>query len=377
MNKLALSLLIVTFSLTTLGLFILHESSYYTAQFELGDRYYFIKNQSVWIILGIFFAFLVSRIKENVLYNVSLPLLLVTLGLLVLVFVPGIGLELNGSNRWINLGFTGFQPSELLKVTLSLYLASWLSIKEKGRIIAFLILIGIATGLVLLEPDLKTAIIIGCTSFIVYFISGASVKEVTPIIIIGALLIMVVAGASPYRVERLTAFQNFDVDNLDSTSYHTKQIVIALGTGGLTGVGFGNSVAKYSYLPENTTDSIFTVFAEEAGFIGSIILISLYVALSAIGIAIASRARTQFGKLLAAGIIVFITIQTLINLASQAVLIPITGVPLPFISYGGSNMLINYVAIGLMMNIAFNKGSSTRKNTSLVKFGRGRFKLRK
>jgi cell division protein FtsW len=240
--------------------------------------------------------------------------------------------------------------------------------------LAFLILIGIATGLVLMQPDLKTAFIIGCTSFIVYFLSGASVKEVAPILIIGALLIMVVAGASPYRVQRLTAFQNFDVNNLKTTSYHTRQIVIALGSGGLTGVGFGNSVAKYSYLPEHTTDSIFTIFAEEAGYIGSIILISLYVALTSIGIVIASRAKTQFGKLLAAGIIVFMTIQTLINLASQAILIPLTGVPLPFISYGGSNMLINFIAIGLLMNIALNKSSSPRKHTSLAKFGKGRLK---
>lgn len=373
MNKLALSLVCVTFILTTLGLFILYESSSYTALLDLKDKYYFIKNQSIWIGLGIVAALFVSRIKENLLYNLSLPLLLTTLGLLVLVFFPGIGLELNGSHRWINLGVSVFQPSELLKVTLSLYLASWLSVKEKGRLMAFLILLGVASGLVLMQPDLKTSFIIAFTSFIVYFVSGASIKEISPILIIGALIIAVVAGASPYRVQRLTAFQNFDVNNLESTSYHTKQIVIALGSGGLTGVGFGNSVAKYSYLPEHTTDSIFAIFAEEAGFIGSLILISLYVALCAIGIIIATNAKTQFGKLLASGIIVFITIQTLINLASQAILIPLTGVPLPFISYGGSNMLINYVAIGLLLNIALNDGASQRKNTGLSRLKRGTF----
>lgn len=361
MNRLALSLLVVTVILTTLGLFILYESSSYTAQLDLHDKYYFIKNQSIWIFLGIIAAIVVSRLKESFLYNISLLLLVATLFALLLVFLPVIGLELNGSRRWINLGISIFQPSELLKITLSLYLASWLSIKEKGRLMAFLILLGIASGLVLLQPDLKTAIIIGATSFIVYFVSGASMREVAPILIVGLIGIVLLAGASPYRVKRLTAFQNLDVHNLSSTSYHTKQIVIALGSGGLTGVGFGNSVQKYAYLPEHTTDSIFAIFAEEAGYVGSAILVAIYIALSTIGILIAANARTQFGKLLATGITVFITIQAIINLASQAILIPLTGVPLPFISYGGSSMLINFVAIGLLLNIALEKVPAPRK----------------
>jgi cell division protein FtsW len=315
----------------------------------------------------------VSRVRESLLYNLSLPLLLTTLGLLILVFFPGIGLELNGSHRWINLGISIFQPSELLKITLSLYLASWLSIKEKGRLMAFLLLLGVASGLVLLQPDLKTSFIIAATSFIVYYVSGASMREVAPVLIVGLLIIVLVAGASPYRLKRLTAFQNFDVNNLNTTSYHTKQIVIGLGSGGLTGVGFGNSVQKYSYLPEHTTDSIFAVFAEEAGYIGSIILISIYIALCAIGILIAVNAKTQFGKLLASGITVFITIQSLINLASQAIVIPLTGVPLPFISYGGSSMLINFVAIGLLFNIALDQRPTVRKGTGLSRFKKGTF----
>lgn len=375
MNRLALLLIIVTFVLTSLGLFILYESSSYTAQLNLHDKYYFIKNQSIWIFLGIFGAFVISRFKESLLYALSLPLLVLTLFLLILVFFPGIGLELNGSNRWINLGFNIFQPSELLKVTLSLYLASWLSVKEKGRLVAFLILLFVASGLVLLQPDLKTALIILATSFIVYFVSGASAKEIVPVLIIAAMGIAIFAGASPYRVKRITAFQNFDVNNLNTTSYHTKQIVIALGSGGLSGVGFGNSIQKYSYLPEHTTDSIFAIFAEEAGFIGSTVLILLYLTLASIGICIALYAKTIFGKLLATGITVFITIQALINLMSQAILIPLTGVPLPFISYGGSSMLINFLAIGLLLNIALEPRPGSRKNSTLEVRKKSRFKL--
>jgi cell division protein FtsW len=232
--------------------------------------------------------------------------------------------------------------------------------------------LGVASGLVLLQPDLKTSVIIAATSFIVYFVSGASMKEVAPVLIIGLFGLILLSGASPYRMKRISAFQNFDAGNLNTTSYHTKQIVIALGSGGLSGVGLGNSVQKYAYLPEHTTDSIFAIFAEEAGFIGSVILITIYVALSAIGILIAQNAKTQFGKLLATGITVFITIQTLINLASQAILIPLTGVPLPFISYGGSSMLINFVAIGLLLNIALGKHTSPRKSGSTLRI-KGKF----
>lgn len=355
MNKLSLALIGLTAFLTLFGLFILYESSSYTAQLDLGDKYYFIKNQGIWIILGVVAAFVVSRVKEQFLYNLSLPLLVVTLILLVMVFLPGIGLELNGSHRWINLGFTVFQPSELLKVSLSLYLASWLSSKERGRLLAFLILLAVACGLVLIQPDLKTTVIIAVTSFAVYYASGSSLKEIGIIMAIVAVLAVGLVGAAPYRVQRLTAFQNVDVNNLNNTSYHTKQIVIALGSGGLAGVGVGNSVQKYAYLPEHTTDSIFAIFAEETGFIGSAILIAAYMALTAIGIMIALRAETQFGKLLATGIVVFVSVQTWINLASQAILIPLTGVPLPFISYGGSSLLINFIAVGLLLNIALDK----------------------
>lgn len=355
MNRLSFLLVLIVGILTLLGLFILYESSSYTAQLNLNDKYYFIKNQSIWIVLGIVGSIIVSRFKEGLLYAASLPLLLVTVILLVAVFLPGIGLELNGSHRWINLGFATFQPSELLKISLSLYLASWLATKEKGRLLAFLILMGVCAGLVLLQPDLKTSFIIAVTSFAVYFISGASWKEIGAIAAIVIIGLVGLVGAAPYRVQRITSFQNFDVENLNDASYHTKQIVIALGSGGVAGVGFGNSIQKYAYLPEHTTDSIFAIFAEEAGFIGSTILISLYAALSAIGISIAMHAKTQFGKLLATGIVVFLSVQALINLASQAILIPLTGVPLPFISYGGSSILINYVAIGLLLNIALQR----------------------
>lgn len=361
MNRTGVSLFLITLTLSILGIFILYESSSYTALLHLSDRYYFIKNQSIWLFLGIILAIVTSRIKRSFLHTISLPLLVFSILLLLVVFLPGIGLELKGAHRWINFGFFVFQPSELLKVSLTLYLAAWLSVKEKGRLLAFLILMGTCGGLVLLQPDLSTTFIIVVMSVTVYFVSGASVKEMAMIFLIFAVLIGGLIGAKPYRVARLTSFQNFDHSQVSASSYHLNQIVIALGAGGLTGVGFGNSTQKYAYLPENTTDSIFAIFAEEAGFIGSLLLIGMYVLQMYLGIVIASRATDPFGKFLAAGITIFLAIQTFLNIASQAILIPLTGVPLPFISYGGSAMMINYISIGLLMNISRETHKTGRK----------------
>lgn len=352
MNRAASLLFAVTLLLSFLGLFILYESSSYTALLNIGDKYYFLKNQSVWLVLGIVLCMITSRIPYKKLYSFSLPLLVGTIILLVAVFLPGIGLTLKGAHRWINLGFTVLQPSELLKISLTVYLAAWLSFKEKRRLIAFLLLVSICILLVVLEPDMGTAMIIAATATFVYFFSGASLRDMS---IIGLVFIVGVAGLiaiAPYRVTRFAAFTNFNSGDLSSTSYHVKQVLISLGSGGLTGVGFGKSVQKYAYLPENTTDSIFAIYAEESGFIGSTFLVALFFINFLLGFIISLGTHDPFGRLLAFGITIFIGIQTLINLASQVVILPLVGVPLPFISYGGSSMVINFIAIGLLLSVA-------------------------
>ena len=352
MTKPAIFLLATGTLLSLLGIFILYESSTYFAVLSIGDKYYFFKNQLLWFVIGIVGCLLAAKINYKNYYKFALPLLIFSLSLLLLVFLPGIGLELKGAHRWINLGFMTIQPSEILKITLTIYLASWLSEKEKGRFPAFLMLIGASVILVLLEPDMGTAFIIGGTATVVYFLSGAPIRD-----LIFILLLILVAGVGlvrlePYRVERLLAFQNFDEKDISSASYHIKQILVALGSGGITGLGFGNSIQKYAYLPESTTDSIFSIFAEEAGFIGATLLVGLFIALAFLGFMISAAAPDLFGKLLAAGIITFISIQAFVNMASQVVLIPLTGVPLPFISYGGSSLIINLISIGILINIA-------------------------
>ena len=357
MSKAGVLLFLTSISLSLVGVFILYESSSYSALLSIGDKYYFVKNQAVWFILGLVGCLVISRIDYRKYYNFALPALLFSIGLLVLVFMPGIGLKLYGAHRWLNLGFTVVQPSEILKITLTIYLAAWLSVKEKGRIFAFLMLLGLSVLLVVIEPDMGTGLIIAATATVVYFLSGAPIRDMMVILLIMAGGAFSLIKMAPYRVARLAAYQNLDHQDLSTTSYHVKQVLIALGAGGLFGAGLGNSIQKYAYLPESTTDSIFAIFAEEAGFIGSTALIAVFIFLILLGFYIAARAQDPFGKLLAAGIITFMAIQTFVNIASQVVLIPLTGVPLPFISYGGSSLIINLLSIGILMNISRGKVS--------------------
>lgn len=352
MNKAGIFLFLDALFLSFLGIFILYESSTYSALLTIGDKYYFVKNQLIWLILGVIACLLISKIEFKKYYNIALPLLLSSLLLLVLVFIPGLGVKLKGAYRWINLGFVILQPSEILKITLTIYLAAWLSIKEKGRALAFLMLVSLSVLLVIIEPDMGTAVIIGITATIVYFLSGAALRDLVLILLLMLIGGVVLIKLEPYRMARLSSYQNLDPKDLTTASYHVKQILIALGSGGFSGVGFGNSIQKYAYLPESTTDSIFALFSEEAGFIGSTILILMFGAFSTFGFLIALRAPDLFGKLLSAGIVSFISIQAFINIASQVVLIPLTGIPLPFISYGGSSLIINFVSIGILMSVA-------------------------
>lgn len=352
MSRAGIFLFLASLFLSLIGIFMLYESSSYSSLLSIGDKYYFVKNQSVWFAIGVVACLVVSRVDYKRYYKLALPFLLVSLVFLILPFFPGFGLELKGAHRWINLGFIVVQPSEILKITLTIYLAAWLSMKEKGRFFAFIMLLALSVFLVVIEPDMGTAFIIAVTATIVYFLSGAPIRDMV-LILLGTIIgIFGLIKVAPYRIARLTAFQNFDAKDLPTTSYHVKQILIALGYGGLFGVGFGNSIQKYAYLPESTTDSIFAIFAEETGFIGSVFLAGLFVLLLVLGFYIALRAPDNFGKLLAAGIIIFIIIQAFINIASQVVLIPLTGIPLPFISYGGSSLIINFISIGILLSIA-------------------------
>lgn len=354
MKKIDVSLLSSIVILAFFGLFMIYDASNFVAFRDFGDKYHYIKSQLIWITLGFGGLTFFSFFNYHRLYALALPILALTLILLIAVFIPGIGIGLLGAHRWINLGAFSLQPAEFIKLALAIYLAAWFSNKEKGRLLAFLLLMCLVFGLVMMEPDMGTAIVILAEALTIYFLSGANIVyfslSVPLVAFIGYLLIKI----SPYRSRRLESFLNVDL-SLESSSYHIKQILIAFGAGGLTGVGLGNSLQKYAYLPESTTDSIFAIITEELGFIGAVVLILFFIFIIYRCFHIAVNAKDNFGKLLAGGITTFIAIQTIINLASQTVLIPLTGIPLPFISYGGSALIVDLCAVGILLNISKQK----------------------
>ncbi len=351
MKRIDLLLLFTIIFLSLFGLLIIYDASSFIAFRDFGDKFHYLKEQSIWLLLGFGILSFFSFFDYHKFYILSLPLILVAILLLILVFIPGIGVSFLGARRWIDLGFFLVQPAEFVKLALVIYLSAWFSKKEKGRLLAFLLLMGLVFSLVLLEPDMGTAGIILVSGLVVYFLSGGSILTflfLIPLIsIIGFILIKI----SPYRSARLATFLNPN-QAIETSSYHVRQILIALGMGGATGVGIGNSLQKYAYLPENTTDSIFAIIAEEFGFIGSAFLIFVLMFLVWRGFLIAQRAKDNFGKLLAGGIITFLSVQMIINLGAQTMLLPLTGVPLPFISYGGSALIIDLAAIGILLNIS-------------------------
>lgn len=354
MKKIDYILLLIVAFLTFFGLLMIYDASSYIAFRDFGDKYYYIKEQSMWVILGFTGLTFFSFYNYRKLYYLSLPALLIAIVLLILVFIPGLGVAALGARRWIDFGFFVLQPAEFVKLALAIYLSAWFSNKEKGRFLAFSLLLGLVLFLVMLEPDMGTAAIILSQGLIIYFLSGGNVLYFLSTIPIIGFLGFLLIKLEPYRAARLATFFDSNSSVLTS-SYHVRQILIAFGMGGLTGVGLGNSLQKYAYLPENTTDSIFAIIAEEFGFIGSLFLIILFIIVVWRGFLIAGQAKDAFGKLLAGGIISFLAMQFIINLSAQTALIPLTGVPLPFISYGGSALVIDLCSIGILLNISKQK----------------------
>lgn len=345
-------LLILVIGLTLFGLLMIYDASSIIAFRDFhGDKFHYIRDQLIWAIMGTIILFILTRINYHIYYKLAPVLLVISLALLLLVFIPGIGVHTLGANRWINLHFFILQPAEFVKLSLAMYLAAWFSQKEKGRFLAFSLLIGLVFLLVLLQPDMGTGTVILFEAVAIYILSGGDLKYfyiVIPVLaVIGFLLIKI----APYRAARLTSFLAVD-SSINAASYQMKQVLIALGSGGFFGLGLGNSLQKYAYLPENVTDSIFAIVAEELGFIGCLILMGVFLVLIWRGFVIASQAKDAFGKLLAAGITTFIGIQVIINLGSMTALFPLTGIPLPFISYGGSALMIDLAAVGILLNVS-------------------------
>ena len=337
--------------LSFIGLFFVFEASSVKSFNEFGDSFHFFRLQLLWIGLGIAAMVFFSFFDYHKLYYLSFLFMLSTIIFLFIVLIPGIGQQAGGARRWIDLGITNFQPTELAKFSVIIYLASWFFKKERQRFFSFITLLGTLMLLIILQPDMGTATIVFFLSVSIYYLAGIDLFYLFLLIPAAAGGFYLLVKISPYRLKRLLAFFNPSLDPLGIT-YHINQILISLGNGGLLGRGLGASRQKYYYLPEAHTDSIFAIVAEEFGFVGgaAIILIFLFLIYKMYQVIVGTQDR--FAKLLAGGVFAFFNLQILINLGGIAKIMPLTGVPLPFISYGGSNLLVSFALMGILINIA-------------------------
>lgn len=349
-NKFFLPLITIPLILSIVGLVFIFEASAINSSRQFGDSLHYLKSQGVWIFLGLIVMSIFSFIDYKKLYFLSFVSLMLTIILLIVVLIPGVGSKIGGARRWIDLGLFSIQPTELLKFSIIIYLSSWFSNKEKNRFLPFISLICFLVFLIILQPDMGTAIIIFLISLIIYYFSGAKFTDFIYIFIGSTISLYFLIKLSPYRFNRLLAFLNPSIDPL-GISYHINQIFISLSSGGFFGRGFGASRQKYLFLPEAHTDSIYAIIGEEYGFIGGLVLISLYFIFVYKIYHLIRLAPDRLSRLILIGIFAFFNLQFIINLAGMTGLFPIVGVPIPFLSYGGSNLLISFALMGIMLNI--------------------------
>lgn len=363
-KKLDYILLIPTFSLLTLGLLIIFSISASISQEKFGNTYYFALHQILFGILpGILLGFVCFKINLNFLKKKSLLLFLLNLILLAVIFLPEIGTVSGGARRWLNLGFISFQPSEFLKITFFLYLCSWLG---KGRgfqkmkmttnnqyLIFFLIILLPVSVFLILQPDISTLAIILFSALLIYFLAGTPFWHTIILISLGGIILLLLIMTASYRTDRFLVFINPQIDPT-GTGYQLKQSLISIGSGGIFGKGFGMSKQKLGFLPFPMSDAPFAVFAEEAGLVGSSVLLLLFLLFALRGFIISNGARDGFLKLLAMSFSLQIILAVLINIGALSGILPFTGTPLPFISYGGTHLTAELMQVGMMLNISKN-----------------------
>ena len=365
-----LSLLIGVLALLVFGVVMVYDASVVYAQGIFGGKYHFLFLQTGWALLGIFIATIVYKLGYRNFSKLGTMFLGAALALLFVAAWPNIPVlkhlfflprsvydrffpEIYGARRWLVLipGKLSFQPSELAKFSAILYFSTWLS-KAKRSVPQFFFLLGLLAGLILFEPDYGTAMVFAAIGLCIYFVSGVSLWKLLPILgVLGALGVLMIIS-SPYRMRRLQTYLNPSTADPLSSGYHIQQILIAVGSGGAFGLGFGQSRQKYEYLPEVSTDSIFAVVGEELGFVGALAVVAAFAFLIYKGFAVARGAPDELGKLMAIGVASWLAIQALVNLMAMTALLPLTGIPLPLISYGGSSMIFMMMAIGLLLSVS-------------------------
>ncbi|WP_026692122.1 stage V sporulation protein E [Peribacillus kribbensis] len=350
-------LIIAALGLLAVGLIMVYSASAIWADYKFNDSFFFAKRQLLFAGVGILAMFFIMNIDYWTWRSWAKILLIICFVLLILVLVPGIGMVRNGSRSWIGVGAFSIQPSEFMKLAMIAFLAKFLSERQKYitsfkmGLLPALALVFTAFGFIMLQPDLGTGTVMTGTCIVMIFVSGARLKHFAWLGLLGAGGFVALIASAPYRIKRITSFLDPWQDPLGS-GFQIIQSLYAIGPGGLFGLGLGQSRQKFFYLPEPQTDFIFAILSEELGFIGGSFVILLFALLLWRGIRIALGAPDLYGSFLAVGIIAMVAIQVMINIGVVTGLMPVTGITLPFLSYGGSSLTLMLMAIGVLLNIS-------------------------
>lgn len=344
--------------LIILGLVMLSSASIVKSQEQFNQPYYYLKHQLLFgLLAAIPCALIAYKIDYRALKKLSFFIFFVALAILLLTLLPGLGFRAGGSTRWLSFGEYSFQPSEIAKLALIIYLASWLDDKTKlinspkDVFVPFLIILSLVVGPIILQPNIGTAGVMGLTAIAIFFAAGARFWQVGSILLMGIAALFAYIKIFPHATNRFLIFIHPELDP-QGTGYQINQALLAIGSGGVFGLGLGQGIQKYNYLPEPMGDSIFAIIAEELGFIGAAIIIALFVILAIRGFRIAKEAPDNYAKLLAVGITSWLVIQAFVNIAAISGLMPLTGVPLPMVSYGGTSFLVSLSGVGILLNIS-------------------------
>ncbi len=356
-SPLYLLLLAAIISLCLIGVVMVLSASSVTALQERGSTWFFFRRQLIWMALGSACLIITSKVNFRWWAKVSTPFLGFSLLLLVLVLIPGVGRNLNGSSRWLGVGSLTIQPSEIVKFSLIIYVASLLARPDRPMtdlhrtLKPVLIVFGVVAVLLILEPDLGTAIICGAVVFAMLVGAGASYLHLGAMATLGGIMVSVASVSTSYRRARVVAFRDPWEDPLN-TGYQNLQSLVSIANGGITGVGLGASRGKWGFLPYAHNDFIFAILAEEMGLVGAAFVVLTFAIIGIAGYAVASRVRDRFGALVVVGVITWVVAQAFVNIGAVIGAMPITGVTLPFISLGGTSLVITMAAVGVVLNVA-------------------------
>ncbi|MBC8436571.1 MAG: putative lipid II flippase FtsW [Candidatus Omnitrophica bacterium] len=361
--KAKLNIFSVCIILISIGIVMIYSASSIYAWERYGSGFFFLKRHLVFLVIGLFLTFMVMSYDYKKIRRLAKPLLIFSLLLLVLVLVPGIGREVSGARRWFRFKFISFQPSELANLAMIIYLADFIARKAKlikdfrKGFLPSIFILGLYSMLVVMQPDLGTTLAMAIVVFIMLFIAGVRISYLVSLLLAGLPVLYFLIFSVPYRRMRILAFLNPWLDPLGS-GFQIIQSQIALGSGGVFGVGLGHSRQKLFYLPAAHTDFIFSIIGEELGLLGTLGVIILFIIFVRQGLKIIKNSSDKFGYFLALGLLLMITLKAIINIGVSCGVFPTKGLPLPFISYGGSSFIFDLISVGILLNISRSRGEA-------------------